>query len=142
MNEASHPTKRRHLGQQGFTLLEVMIAALILIIVMYGVAQFYTRGRRQIDYEEERRKATAAAQFRLDELKTFSYQLLPSYDGTDTTMVVDGRTYTVGLDVTPEDPNDHATTVVAEVEWDLGLTGDTRTLEVTTIIGRIVGVIQ
>jgi len=32
--------------------------------------------------------------------------------------------------------------VVAEVEWDLGLTGDTRTLEVTTIIGRIVGVIQ
>jgi len=120
-----------------------MIAAVILIIVMYGVAQFYTRGRAQIDHEEERRKGTAAAQFRLDELRTFSYALLPGYDGTDTTMVIDERTYVVGLDVSPESPNPHATTVVATVTWDIrNQPGDTRSLEVTTIIGRVVGVIN
>ena len=37
----------------GFTLLEVLVAAVILVLVFFGIAQVYARGRGQVDFEEE-----------------------------------------------------------------------------------------
>jgi type II secretory pathway pseudopilin PulG len=126
----------------GFTLLEVMIAAIILIIVMYALAQYYWRGRKQVDFEEHRRVATAVGQARLDDLRRRNYGTLGTYGGTDTTFVVDGRSYKVALNVTTASPVTDATTVTATVEWALGINpgaaSDKRTAQITTIIGRVV----
>ena len=49
------------------------------------------------------------------------YQDIPALDEDVTTFTVDGRSYTVTLDITPESPMDHTTTVVATVDWALGI---------------------
>ncbi len=65
-------------GESGFSLIEVMVAAILVIIVMYGLMQFFVRGRIQVDYEEDRRKATAVAQERIEQLRRWDFAYLIS----------------------------------------------------------------
>jgi len=123
----------------GFSLLEVLIAAVLLIIVFFGLAQLYAKGRNQMNYEEDRRKATAVAQARIDGIRSdYRYDMLPSLDGVDTTYVVDDRDFTVSQEITAGAPEPEATTVKLEVSWTAKVYGNDveRTLEVTTILGR------
>ena len=116
-----------------------MVASILLIIVFFGLAQIYTRSRTQLDYEEDRRKATAIAQARLDGLRRdYRYDTLPSLNGTDTTFVADGRSYTVSHNISPHYPDSHATTCSLVVTWTAKVSGNdvARTLEATTILGR------
>lgn len=132
--------KRNPLGdQRGLTLLEVLIAAILLIIIFFGLAQYYTRGRKHLGYEEDRRKATAVAQDRIDGIRRdYSYDGLMSLDGTDTTYVVDQRTYIVSHEVLPNTPEDQSTTLHLTIEWDVRVSGSVfrRAHDVTTILGR------
>ncbi len=126
-------------ASSGFSLLEVMIAAVLLVMVFFGLAQLYTRGRTQIDYEEDRRKATAVAQARLDGLRRdYTYDLLPPLNGTDTTFTVDNRGFRVHHVIRAEWPQVNATTESLVVSWTARTYGGpiTRTLNTTTIVGR------
>jgi Tfp pilus assembly protein PilV len=137
----------RHSGtlrdQRGISLIEVLIAAVVLVIVMFWLTTYYVEGRKHLDYEEHRRKATALAQARLDQARTWSYDALlagANSQASDTTMTVDGRDYTIKLMVSPG-PNPHSSTVKAVVEWEATLSYDSRnpfvrTDTTTTIIGR------
>ncbi len=125
----------------GFSLLEVMIAAMLLVIVFFGLAQLYTRGRKQIAYEEDRRDATAVAQARLDAVRRdYHYASLPSQNGNqnDTTYYVEGRQFKVHHVVTPESPDSFATTVTVTVTWQAKTQSTTvdRTLSTTTVLAR------
>jgi hypothetical protein len=132
------------LDDHGLTLIEVMIASLIMIVVLFWLAQYYVSGRRHLDYEEDRRRATALAQARLDEVRRWSYPYLLSHIGApphDTTVTVENRSYTVRL-VAAAGPNPHTTTVSAIVSWNATLPyapGNvfTRQDTVTTLIARI-----
>jgi hypothetical protein len=121
-------------------LLEVMVASLLLLVVLFGLAQFYTRGRTQVDYEEYRRKATAVAQTRMDALrKDFRYEDLPGLDGADTTYVVDGRNYRVLHEVrSPVPPGSQSTEVILNVIWTLrvGASSVPDTLQTISMLGR------
>ena len=129
--------------QRGISLIEVLIAAVVLVIVMFWLTIYYVEGRKHLDYEEQRRKATALGQARLDQARTWSYDALIAGMGSssaDTTMTVDGRDYTVKLLVS-SGPNSHSSTVKAVVEWEATLSYDARNPFVrsdttTTIIGR------
>jgi type II secretory pathway pseudopilin PulG len=131
---------RSRLGdQRGVTLLEVLIAAILLIIIFFGLAQYYTRGRTHLNYEEDRRKATAVAQDRIDGIRRdYSYDGLMSLNGTDTTYVVDQRDYIVKHEILPNTPEDQSTTLHLTIEWDVKVSGSVykRTHEATTILGR------
>jgi Tfp pilus assembly protein PilV len=130
--------------ESGFALLEVFVAAILLIIVFLGLAQTYWRGRREIDYEEDRRKATAVLQARFDGIRRdHRYSDLPLMDGTrpvatDTTYTVDGRRFTVSHSITQGVPEPQATTVTLTVTWKarVGSTQVNRSLSATTILGR------
>jgi len=131
------PPRRR--ADAGFTLFETLIAAVLLLIVFFGLAQIYARGRRQLGYEEDRRKATQVVQGRIDGIRRdLRYDDLPSLDGTDTTLVVDGRSYTLSHTVTAGTPEDQATTLGITASWIARVAGSdvTRTLSSTTILGR------
>ena len=145
----NRPTTRRarRAAEAGFSLLEVMIAAVILILVFWGLAQFYTRGRVQVDFEEDRRKATAVGQKRLEEARRWTYGYLESLSGVvvDTAMTVDGQDYEVSLAVNPPDepppPNDDILVVKVGVIWDRWPDMDAAravpdTLRITTLVGR------
>jgi hypothetical protein len=111
--------------------------------VMFWLTQNYVQGRKHLDYEEHRRKATALAQARLDEVRNWPYDSLVSLmDSTsvDSIMSVDGRSYTVRLLLSPG-PAPQTTTVSAVVEWEAAVDYDagnsfTRRDTTTTIIGR------
>lgn len=121
-------------------MLEVMVASLLLLIVLFGLAQFYTRGRTQVDYEEYRRKATAVSQTRMDALRRdFRYEDLPALDETDTTYVVDGRNYRVLHDVrSPIPPGSQSTEVILNVIWTTRVANATvpETLRTISFLGR------
>ncbi len=126
-------------GERGFSLLEVMIAATLLIVVFFGLAQIYTRGRTQIDYEEDRRKATAVAQARLDGIRRdYRYDDLLTLADTETTYVVDNRDFTALLEVQDAQPEPLATTLTVTVTWNARVAGNDvpRTLVCSTILGR------
>ncbi len=94
----------------------MLVAAFLLLVVFSGIAQVVLRGRIQIDYEEDRRKATAIAQARLDDIRRdYRYESLPSL--ADTNYVVDGRAFTVSHDVEPGTPEAHATSLRLIVRW-------------------------
>jgi type II secretory pathway pseudopilin PulG len=140
MNAQRTGTRRRRRGTVGgYTLIELLIAAFLLLIVFYGLAQVYARGRRQVDYEEDRRKATAVSQARLDGIRRdFSYDSLPTLDSTTTTVVVDNRTYSISHAVAAGTPEEEATTITLTVHWnartDEGFVE--RSAECTTILAR------
>jgi hypothetical protein len=107
--------------------------------VFFGLAQIYARGRTQLDYEEDRRKATAVAQAQLDGIRRdYRYDHLPTLAGTDTTYTVDNRQFTVSHNVTAGFPEDQATTVALTVTWSARVTSGLvdRTLNCTTILAR------
>lgn len=130
-------------GDRGMTLIEVMIAALILVIVLFWLTQYYVQGRKHLDYEEQRRKATALGQARLDQARTWSYDYLRSLADSvaaDTAMVVEGRTFTVGL-VVGDGPNPYTSQVQAVVTWEAARNYEpgnafTRSDTTTTLIAR------
>jgi hypothetical protein len=120
-------------------LIVVLVAAVLLLIVFFGLAQVTVRGRRQVDLEEDRRRATAVAQARLDGLRSdYRYETLPGLDGTDTTFVVDNRDYAVSHAVQPGVPEGQATTIALTVTWNAKINGSDvpRSLSATTVLGR------
>ena len=137
-----HPVEARlrRSSRGGFTLIETVIAVLLLSIIFLGLAQVYARGQRQINYEEDRRKATAVAQARLDGIRRdFGYDGLAALDGSDTTFVVDNRAFLVSHIVTTDVPEPQSTTLDLTVTWVAQLPGGgtvNRTLDCTTILGR------
>jgi hypothetical protein len=102
-----------------------MIAAFLLLIVFYGITQYYVRGRTQLDYEENRRKATAVAQDRLDGIRRdFTYDQLPGLDGTTKDFPVENKIYQVLHHVAPDSAfkaaQSQATTITLTVSWPEG----------------------
>ncbi len=128
--------------RSGFSLLEVLVAAFLLMVVFFGLAHIYTRGRVQMDHEEDRRRATAVLQARLDGIRRdYTFSTLPSLNGAenDTTYDVDDWPYTVHHVVTMDTPEIGAATVELTVTWAIpnDPQGDTRSLTATTILGRV-----
>jgi len=131
--------RKAALSRRGFSILEVLIAAILLLVVFFALASTYSKGRRQMAYEEDRRRATALAQSVLDGIRrTGTYDALPALDGNTSSSVVESRTYNVVLAVAPETPQPNATTLTATVTWDaLTDAGSfSRSIVCTTILGR------
>ena len=129
----------RRIRAAGFTLLEVLVAAVILVLVFFGLAQVYARGRGQVDFEEDRRRATGIVQARLDGIRRdYRYDTLPNLHDVDTTYVVDGRSYVVSHDIAAGFPEGQATTIALTVTWNAKVAGSNvpRSLGATTVLGR------
>ncbi len=139
MDPSSSSARGAPSGQAGFSLLEVMIAAVLLLIVFSGLAQYVYRGRTQIGYEEDRRRATAIAEARLEGLRRdYRFDRLPALNGTDTTYVSDGRQYLVSHEVATGVPEPQAATISLTVTWNASVSGArvARRLVATTILAR------
>ncbi len=125
--------------ERGFTVIEVMVAAVILLLVYFGAAQYAAQSRSQMDLEESRRLAGAVGRARLESLRREeSFDTLATLAGRDTTYVVDNRSYAVTHVVQIGVPETDAATVTVTVGWNKLVGGSLlpRSLSLTTIFGR------
>ncbi len=139
MDKTQQSPVKRVRSDRGFTLVEVMVSAVILLLVFFGLANVYSASRRQLVHEEDRRNATAIAQARMESLRRdYDNRDLPNLVDNDTTYVVEGRNFVVAHAVAPDSPEDRATTVTITVSWSSQYNGTTmnRSLDCTTILGR------
>ncbi|MDO9170634.1 MAG: hypothetical protein Q7W29_02260, partial [bacterium] len=122
-------------------LIEVMVAAVVLLLVYFGAAQYAARSRTQMDLDESRRVASSIARARLESLRREeSFDTLATLVGRDTTYVVGTRSYTVTHAVQAGVPETFASTVTVTVGWNKLIGGNTvpRTLTLTSILGRCI----
>jgi prepilin-type N-terminal cleavage/methylation domain-containing protein len=126
-------------NQRGFTLVEVMVAAMTLLLLFFGMAQIFSKGRGQLVVDEDKRNAVAVAQARLESLREdYRHIDLPNVAANDTTYAVGGRIFTVEHAVAADAPENRATTVTVTVNWTAMVNGNSipRALDCTTILGR------
>ncbi len=130
--------RNRAFDSAGFTLLEVVVAATLILILFFGLAQIYTRGRAQIDMEESRRKATALVQSRLEGIRSdFTFDTLTGVGNADGQTVVDNRSFQISHTATPLPSGEEAATVTVVVSWVVPVNGGvTRSVSGTTVLAR------
>ena len=63
--------------RRGMTMVEVMIAAVILVIALIGTSSSFVNGRRQLINQQFYRAAAQIASQKLEELKATGYELIP-----------------------------------------------------------------
>jgi Tfp pilus assembly protein PilV len=112
-------------GQEGLSLLETLIAAFILLFVMLSMITSFALGRRDVDQEEIKRKATAIAMDRLEHVRSRYAvglhspgnawnQIAPPY--IDTTYVVDGYTFTL-VSIVADSTEVGRKSITVDVSW-------------------------
>ncbi len=79
-------------SKKGTSLVEVMVAALILAIVILGGSYFYVGSTNQINLREQYRAASRLAGQKLEELKAGSYDAVTIGDVQDS-LTLENSTY-------------------------------------------------
>jgi type IV pilus assembly protein PilV len=125
---------RRSKDERGFTLLEVMIALVVLSIGLLGLASLQIMAIKGNSFGQQMTVASTLAQNQLEQLRRTSGALA---DGNDTVTDQNGITYTRTWTVTPNTPQQGATTVLITISWT-GPTGEgseaARSINIRTII--------
>ena len=131
--------RRPLFGCSGITLVEVMVAAFLLLVTFFGLSTVYSRGRAQMLLEVDRRQATSILQSRLDSIRReLIYDDLADLHETFMNYQVNGKTYQIAHSVSSADPEPQASTVTVSVSWNARIGGSNvaRTQSCTTILTR------
>ena len=110
---------RKRRRDEGMTLIEVLMAALILAVVVFGAVAFMMSGRSTVERAGKERMAVEIASERLERARAGGYDAIAA--GEDE-IVVDGTTYTWTLAVSevradPADPGSLCKHVEVTVDW-------------------------
>jgi len=111
-------------GQSGFTLIEVMIALVILAVGLLALATMQIVSIRANAFSSEMTYATMLAQSKLEQIRNMDYDdddLTPSTVTTDqvsASALTKGMAYTVETTVSADDvPATNMKTVTMEIKW-------------------------
>ncbi len=115
-------------SKKGTSLVEVMTAALILVIVILGGSFFYVASTNQINLREQYRAASRLAGQKLEELKAGSYSDIATSETKDS-LTLENSTYS--RNVVTEDLGSYKKVVVT-VNW--GPAGLERNVSLVTLI--------
>lgn len=104
-------------SQNGFTLLEVLVAIVILTIGLLGTAGLTTGVIRGNHYSKNLTSATAAAQTQLESVKSSGYANATAANFPNDTVTMGGMTFTRTTTVTNSSPAANMKTVSVTVSW-------------------------
>jgi Tfp pilus assembly protein PilV len=117
-------------GQCGASLIEIVVATLILSIVAIGMAEFFARGRAGFDREEHKRVGILLAQEALERTVALPYAQIGPWTELRTIATVD---YDIAVTTAADDPEADITTVRCAVTWNATPTS-TRTASLATLV--------
>ncbi len=103
-------------GQRGMTLIEIVIAILILAIMAIGMSQFFTRGRIGFGHEEQKRIGVLLAQEALERTVSRPYTQIIDWSELRT---IDATNYTVAVTTLVDAPEQDMKTIHCTVTWNL-----------------------
>ncbi len=110
------------LNTHNFTLIEIIIASVMLVIAVIGSSSFFFANRRNLRSAQLRRSATWAAIDKMEELKSLSFDLLHEKDNSDKPEdereigLLDNHSAIRTVEV--EDYNDRLKKVTVTVQWN------------------------
>lgn len=141
------PLEARMRGTSGFSILDVLLATIILVVLGTALVSATYRSRAQLDYEEVRRRAILIAQERLEWVRAdFDFDDITA-DTIATTIIADRDTFRitadVGIGIDPANADsldDYMKTVTDTVAWRAttpeGTDSITRRVTMKTVIFR------
>ena len=103
--------------QSGFTLLEVMVAIVILTIGLLGTAGLTTGVIKGNRYSKNVTSATAVAQTRLEEIKSGGYANATTTNFPGDTVTMGSTPFTRTVAITNSSPAANMKTVSVTVSW-------------------------
>jgi prepilin-type N-terminal cleavage/methylation domain-containing protein len=74
---------------KGFTLVEVMISIVILLIGIFGVWAYFIYSKNALELAVKKRYASQICHMRLEELRSVDYNALSGYEETNTPVKID-----------------------------------------------------
>lgn len=101
-------------GEKGFTLIEVVIASIILAIVVTGIAFFFMHIIKLSDQMDDQGRAIEICREGMEDLRT--QDILSMSDGWQTPVTIEGFTSTIWID-TPYLSYPEAKHVKCRVTW-------------------------
>jgi len=104
-------------SQTGFTLLEVLVAIVILTIGLLGTAGLTTGVIRGNHFSKNVTSATAAAQTQLESVKSGGYAYATAANFPSDTVTMGGMTFTRATTITNSSPAANMKTVSVTVSW-------------------------
>ena len=122
-------------SDRAMTLVEVMLAVVIIAIVMTGAVAFLVSGRGAVEYAAKQRTAGEIGTEQLERARALPYATLANDEGT---LDLDGTTYTWTLTVTDDvaDPGDTGSAykiLEASTDWP---TSKNRPVVLRTAVAR------
>ena len=121
----SHPTRQdfdakrrvrrpRRSWRGGVSLVEIIVATLILGFVAIGLVEFFAKGRVLFDQEERKRVATLLAQDALERTIARDYDQIVAWN---TTRNVSSTSYAIAVTVEADSPQPNLKTIYSTVTW-------------------------
>jgi Tfp pilus assembly protein PilV len=120
--------RRRH--QAGASLIEIIIATLIVAILAIGLVEFFAKGRVGFDREERKRVATLLAQESMERTIAKGYTTIASWNETRR---VSSVSYSVAVTVQSNTPETNIKTVRSTVTWQATPTAQ-RSVSLATLV--------
>ncbi|MFH2068225.1 MAG: prepilin-type N-terminal cleavage/methylation domain-containing protein [Candidatus Omnitrophota bacterium] len=106
----------------GFTLAEVIIATIILIISLLGGIAFFSLNRNNLSYANRQRLATWGAVYKIEQLKSMNYsdmELLLS-PAIENNLNISGKIFTRKTTITDIGAGPDYKQVTVEMGWNPG----------------------
>jgi len=128
-----HPCVQSHArlgGQRGVSLIEIMVATVILSFVAIGTAEFFVRGRTGFDQEECKRVGSLLAQEALERTVVLPYPQIGDWLEQRTVGTTD---YTITVTSQTNVPEPDIKTVRCTVTWDATPTSE-RSASLVTMV--------
>lgn len=101
----------------GFTLVEVIVATIVLVISIIGGTAFFFLNRNNLSYANRQRLATWAAVYKIEQLKSMNYSDLPTADETENPTISE---YSFTRTTTITDISGHYKQADVSVSWVQG----------------------
>lgn len=121
--------------ERGFTLIEVMIAVIVLAIAVLGFSAMTLGTIRGLAFSDKLTTATTLAQHQLEEINNASYDdvIAANYPLEDFGTIAGSETFRRAVTISDATPETNTKTVTVDVWWRDDV-GTTRNVNLSTII--------